>query len=520
VSFPHDRSVDDPCELANATDTLTIQRRVVPLQRVAGSLPDDAPVDAGTRAGDGGTGSTSPQQPFPSITPPRTRRIRGRRRGRFLWRIFVAVVGAVALVICSGMALGIVSVSTTGIGLDQAPSHTQPAPSAEAVPGLDGVYPGGAARSVPVTVHNEADVPFEITAVRPELSGLPARCPAADWRIAVSGALPTVDAGGRSTISLPVSLAPGAPNSCQSITVTVPVIIEGLQHQDAATAAPSPPVEAGAAASTPGEAASAPSAPTPEPAATPATIRSAAVITAATLGSPVTSFAVRGSQVTVTVSRPASGPAPDAYQVEVLAPSGRRSLCRPTAPGSCVDTGVPAASDRSYLASAHLGEHWVRDAPTVQAWTAPPAPQLSFTDSGQPSDSALTLDAAGAANGYDVALYADGSGTPFHTERVAAGARLSLIVDSPGYGPGKHRLVAVSTFRGRRTSSRTLRLTIAADADPIQPYVVVPEPPGPTPTDTTPSQTTTTPSDPAPVPTAEAPSVPPAAGLAAAIKGP
>ncbi|HEX2806994.1 MAG TPA: hypothetical protein VHN80_12580, partial [Kineosporiaceae bacterium] len=451
--------------------------------------------------------------PFPAPGRPALERRRGRRRrGRLLWRIFVAVVGAIALVVCSGMALGIVSVGNTGSALDGPPGADQPAPSAEAVPGLDGVYPGGAARSVPVTVHNEADVPFEITAVRPELSGVPARCPAAAWRIAVSAALPTVPPGGRSTVSLPVTLAPGAPDGCQSITVTVPVIIEGLQHRDAgaAEAGPTPSVDVPPSLQVP---------PSPEATATPATIRSAAAITTATLGSPVTSLAVRGSQVAVSVGRPASGPAPDGYQVDVLAASGRRSLCRPTAPGSCVDS-VPAAADRSYLAAARLGEHWVREAPTKQAWTAPPAPQLSFTDGDQPSDSALTLDAAGGANGYDVALYVDGSGSPFHTERVAAGARLSLIVEPPGYGPGKHRIVAVSSFHGRRTSSRTLRLTTTTDVEPTSPFTVAPEPPGPTPIENAPAPTTTsTPSTStaAPLPAPEDPAGAPAA---AALQGP
>jgi hypothetical protein len=389
-----------------------------------------------------------------------------------IWWIVVAVVGALTLVVCSGMALGIMSVTNTGTGLDQAPDGNQPAPSADAMPGLDGVYPGGAARSVPVTVRNEADAPFEITAVRPDLSGLPARCPAAIWRIAVSGALPTVGAGGRSTVSLPVSLAANAPNECQSITVTVPVIIEGLQHRDAASAATAPVEEASAPAGSIAE-------PSPVAGSTPATIRSAAVVTTATLGGPVASVDVRGSQVAVTVGRPASGPAPDGYQVDIVAASGRRSLCTPATGGSCLDTSVPAAADRSYLASAHLGEHWVRDAPTMTAWTPPPAPQLSFTDGDQPSDSALTLDAAAATNGYDVSVFVDGAGSPFHSERVAAGARLSLIVEPPGYGPGRHRIVAVSSFHGRRASSRTLRLTVSSDADPTTPITVVPEPPEP-----------------------------------------
>jgi hypothetical protein len=506
VPFSHDGSVDDrstlsvdhPPTLTSATDTLRVLRRGVPMQRTAGSLRQSDPAH---------------RQPSPVGAGRPSARRRRVRRGHLAWRIFVCVVGAILLVICSGMALGIVTVGGSDGSLN-APQVDQPVPSAVAVTGLDGVYPGGAARAVPVTVRNRADVPFEITAVRPDLSWLRSGCPASAWRIAVAGGLPTVAAGAQATVSLPVALAASAPNGCQSVRISVPVIIEGRRLAGAASATPAPTLSAPGSAAGPSAA---------------ATITSAAVITTATLGSPRVGLQAQGSQVVLQVTRAASGPAPDGYEVDVLSPAGAPSpLCALTT-GRCQDS-APAAADRTYLATAHLAEHWVRQAAPLQTWTAPPVPHLAFVDDGQPSASALLLDAAGAENVYDVSLYLDGAGEPFQTQRVPAGAGVSVIVEPPGYGAGDQRIVAVAVFHGRRAYD-TLTVPASTGVQPTANWTVVPTPSDPsasTPVEVPPSLATNTTSTvatasstPVPPPSETAPGGPATAQRrAGAISGP
>ena len=50
---------------------------------------------------------------------------------------------------------------------------------------VDSLYPGGPAISLPVTVNNPADQPFELTGLAPDLSTLPAGCPEQAWTITV-----------------------------------------------------------------------------------------------------------------------------------------------------------------------------------------------------------------------------------------------------------------------------------------------------------------------------------------------
>jgi hypothetical protein len=81
-----------------------------------------------------------------------------------------------------------------------------------------------------------------------------------------------------------------------------------------------------------------------------------------------------------------------------------------------------------------------------------------------------------AANDYDVALYADDSGTPFRVERISAGAVTERTVPAPPLGPGRHRLVAVAQLHGWRVPSGELQLMVPADGVTTREPVGIPTP--------------------------------------------
>ena len=468
MPLPHD---EPAATVSIATDTLTILRSGVGDQ-VAPGLDVAADPDGTTEL----SGGIDPQQ-----APDLTERWSQRRWVRNGWRLLVAITGAVLLVTCSATAIGIVSAGDPGSTRNAAevpllPVAELPAPSVESTTGADGVYPGGAARPMPVTVRNPAGTPLEILSVRPDLSGVPAGCPATAWEIGAAGQVPAVPAAGQATVNLSVALAASAPNSCQGVKVTVPVTIEGRQGSDPGSAPPS---------------------------AKPATLAATTTITAATLGSPTAALTVHGREISVQVTKPGAGPTPASYQVTTIAPDGRRSVLCERTTGDCLDSGLPAASGHGYLVTARLGEHWSRSSTALHAWTPAPAPQLAFSDSDRPADSALTLEAPGGAGSYEVALYVDGSSSPFHTERVPAGSGADLIVQPPGLRPGRHRIVAVALFKGTRTTSGTLRLTVPGGGSSSDP--VTPDPPGPDLPTTPPLPEPPAPSAPAPAPVPVAP---------------
>jgi hypothetical protein len=492
VPLPHDEPTVT-VSIATATDTLTILRSGIGEQAPAEA--DGTPGLALAVATDPADAPAVDAAPLPAPDPREPWAGRGWVRNG--WRLLVVSTGAILLVTCSATAIGIVQVpgpspdrSTTDAS--PAPVADLPAPSVEAITGADGVYPGGAARPLPVMVRNPAATPLEILSVRPDLSGVPGSCPAAAWRIGAASGVPAVPAAGRATVTLTAALVAGAPNSCQGVTVTVPVTIEGRLGPDLGTApsgSTTGSVAGSAAGSTAGSAAT-------------ATLAATATVRAATLGSPTAALTVHGSQIAVQVTRPGAGPTPASYQVTTIAPDGRRGVLCERSTGSCLDTGLRAASGHGYLVTARLGEHWSRSSTALHGWTPAPAPRLAFADSDRPAGSALTLEAPAGAGSYEVALYADGSGSPFHTERVPAGSGIDRIVPPPGLRPGRHRIVAVALFKGARTSSGTLRLTVpgTAGSDPV-----TPAPAGPDLPTSPPIPEPQAPSAPAPVPVAAAP---------------
>jgi hypothetical protein len=396
-------------------------------------LPPDPFPTVGTRPATAPPGGPL-TAPTMLLAPHRTSIVMPRRRVlRNVWRAFVVVTGALVLVVCSGMALGIVTVGPDGLGLDLG------GPAGAKVPGVDGVYPGGSAVQVPVVVRNENPAGFEVTRVEADLSGLPARCPAASWRLFAPGLLPTLSGRSEVTLALPVGLSEDAPDSCQGLTARLPVRVRGLRHPSP-TSSPSARSAGSAGALVPD------------------TLDGQAVVTVATLGTPTASLAVRGSQIGVLAGRPSGGPAPSGYDVIDVTGTGRTTLCSATATG-CADRSAGPAADRSYLVRARLGRQWVRDSAPVRGWTPPPRPLLEFSAGGR--SPAFGLQAGAAAGDYEVALSADGASTPFRTVRVPAGSDLGVTVAGPAFGAGTHRVVAVAQFRGWRVPSATVRLTVA-----------------------------------------------------------
>jgi hypothetical protein len=431
---------------------------------------------------------THDQSPAPSVhdvlpvgpTPPhRKDRRRARRRERRLeraarrptlrWRVLVATVGAIVLTVCSGMALGVVSWTPSGLSLSFGGSPK----ASPVVAGTAGVYPSGPAGSISLTVQNSAAAAFEITAVRADLAGLSAGCPGAAWDVGVPGLLPTVPARSEVALPLPVSLRADAPDSCQGATVRFPVRIEGLRHpavvrssESAALASPTPSSDAATTA------------------VTPEFLDTTATVTAARLGTPGGTVTLRGGRPEIVPVHPASGPAPTGYEVELLGTGNRASVVCPSAAAApCLDAAAPPAAERRYVVAARLGAHWHRSSPSLQAWTPPPVPSVDLADGSRPTGTALRLTAAGAASGYDVDVIADG-GSPFHTAHVAAGTPLDQTVSAPHLAAGPHRLVAVARYHGWRAPSAGLHLTVSGEGVATPGPSEAPEPvsvePGPT----------------------------------------
>jgi len=413
-----------------------------------------------------GTHGPGPLPPVPA--PGRSRRgwtglgraVGGHRRRRLASigrRAPLAVLGALLLVVGSAVGLGFVSISTDGVGF----GRPDAAPVTPTVEGVDGLYPGGPAHRIPFTVRNVEASSFEVTAVRPDLADLPAGCPASAWRIADPSQAPTVAAHAEAELSVPVALAADAPAPCQALAVRLTVHVDGLRH-------PTPvatPEAAGAGDPAGAVRATGPSAGP----LLPGSLDAEAQLTTATLGSPTVTLGVREGRVAVLPARPATGPAPESYEVATSDAAGHPAgdgagdavIC-PAPAGDCVDRSAPAAAERHYVVVARLGTHWMRRSAPVQAWTAPPVPVLAFAGpDGDPARS-MVLSTGPAAGAYEVALVADAAPAPFLVEQIAAGEHADRLVQVPAMGPGVHRVVAVARFHGWRAPSGALRLMVSA----------------------------------------------------------
>jgi hypothetical protein len=385
------------------------------------------------------------------------------------------VSGAVLLVVVSGMALGIVSVSPSGLRLRLGSPTGQSRP----VAGADGVHPGGTPQTVPVTVRNASAEAFEISGVRADLSGLPGSCPAPAWRVGQPEILSTVPARSEVTVPLPVSLTVEAPTTCQGVTARFPVILEGIRHGAGA--------QTSATVRRTGQAAGRPPAPRRE------SLTAEAVVRAGRLGSPGGTLSVRNAVLGIAPSPPARGPVPSSFDVEALDGSDRRSpVCMATT-GLCLDRKAAAAAPRRYVVTARLGLNWRQESAVLQAWSPPPAPDLRFSDG---TTSALVLTARGGTSAYSVVVHLDGAVAPFHTARVTADSTLTEIVKLPALDAGTHRIVAVSRFHGLRAPSATLHVAVSRGGDPTP--RLPDEPAGVSSDPANPSLTTSGPAGPAP----------------------
>jgi hypothetical protein len=70
-------------------------------------------------------------------------------------------------------------------------------------------------------------VPYTVTGLLPNLSGLPSACPISAWAVSIPTSLPTVSPKATDTIPVPVSMVSGAPNSCQSAILSIPFRVLG-----------------------------------------------------------------------------------------------------------------------------------------------------------------------------------------------------------------------------------------------------------------------------------------------------
>lgn len=152
--------------------------------------------------------------------------VAARVRGTARRRLASTAVATLVTLVSGGAALGYVTV--TGEGTGQATATNAPTQRlVAALPGSSGIYPGGPAVPVPLTLLNRWTRPLTITHVTADLSGLPSSCAAAHWSVAGPASLPTIAPTSSGTVTLSVSLLSSAPEECAGTEFAVPVTAEG-----------------------------------------------------------------------------------------------------------------------------------------------------------------------------------------------------------------------------------------------------------------------------------------------------
>ncbi|HEY6796219.1 MAG TPA: hypothetical protein VI248_16210 [Kineosporiaceae bacterium] len=395
--------------------------------------------------------------PHPDVTmPPSAPAAASRRRLAALGRRAVTVVGGgLVMVVCSALAVGVVSVSPQGFGFRLPELATS-----GALAGSDGLSPGAPAEQVPITVRNPGTTSLDILAVRPDLAALPAACPAPAWRTSPPPDLPTVAARAEATLTLPVALVPDAPASCQALTVRIPVRIDAQQQ-------PTPAQPDSGRAGTP---APAPAADVGSP--RPVTVDAQAEVTIATLGTPSATVGVRDGRVAVTPVRPASGPAPAGYTVSVLDDAGRRTVLCPRPVTVCVDPLGTAATPRRYLVTALLGTRWSRDSTLLTPWAPGPPPVPAATPAGAAAGGPVGTPAGTPSpDRFRAPPPPPPPGDPADPADPASGATSASPSDAA-------RRRAVATDRRRTATTRPARRGSRRRAAPVA-VPVAEEPPAP-----------------------------------------
>jgi hypothetical protein len=136
-----------------------------------------------------------------------------------------AVAAAVVLVLGAGGA-AVAFVTGGGRGNGAAVVSSPDGVRAVAVP-VAGVYPGGPASVVRVSVTNALDRPFTVSGLVPDPEVLPDACPGPAWRITVPEDLPTVPPVGSAVIPVGVALEESAPAECQGLQLTLDLAVSG-----------------------------------------------------------------------------------------------------------------------------------------------------------------------------------------------------------------------------------------------------------------------------------------------------
>jgi hypothetical protein len=148
----------------------------------------------------------------------------GRSRRTVVAPAGIALAIVLLLAGLGGAAFGYVPVTGSGTAVVDV---RLPAPVRVVTRDADGLYPGGPAVSVPVTVSNPADQPFELTGLAADPSTLPAGCPGEAWTITPPTTTVTLDPHASTVLGLSVRLRDDAPDSCQGIISAVRIQVEG-----------------------------------------------------------------------------------------------------------------------------------------------------------------------------------------------------------------------------------------------------------------------------------------------------
>ena len=146
--------------------------------------------------------------------------------------VMTAALGAVLVMNGVALAFRLGTVNTTGTGA--AASANGSAVLSITASSATGLYPGGPAGSVTVTVQNTYTRPITVTAIAggtPVITNAPG-CTSADITIQVpSSGLPLVVAGSSTsaatTLNDVVKMGTNAQSACQGATITIPFTVTG-----------------------------------------------------------------------------------------------------------------------------------------------------------------------------------------------------------------------------------------------------------------------------------------------------
>jgi hypothetical protein len=149
----------------------------------------------------------------------------GHRFPRRVGLLAVAGLAMLGITVTGGMA---VAASMTGEGRGSGSASVAKASlvTLTATP-VTGVYPGGPASTVTVTVQNAARRPLVISGLAPDPDALPPECGGQYWLVDAPTELPIVPARGSVDVQVSVGLALDAPDTCQGVDAAIPFTLTG-----------------------------------------------------------------------------------------------------------------------------------------------------------------------------------------------------------------------------------------------------------------------------------------------------